>query len=332
VRLWCRPGVDVPDTWPHAILRPALAVADAADGLLDVPTVASLGAGDFRAQLLAADNAGWCGVVLHHDTHRVGLLAFDRIRAATPWPRGGAGTVRMAGEVVSHALQRRHTALERIELESRLSRARRLEAVGTFASGIAHNFNKVIGAILGHAEMAADNARPGTPSAHHAKEIHRAAERAQELVGRILEFGTRSSAQHRILSVDVLLEETISMLRVLLPDEVELTVTSQAPSRLVRGDAVQLHQVLLNLIRNAAQAMEAGGRITVQIDVRQVPAAQASVHDVPPPGEYIRFCVMDTGAGMDAATLAHIFQPFFTTRPAGTGLGLATVREDRARP
>ena len=327
VRLWSRPGVELPAAWPDAVLEPAFAMAEGADQLLDVPAVASLPAGDLKERLLAVGNRSWCGVVLRHDTDRVGLLAFDRSRATTQWPRGGPGTVRMAGEVVSHALQRRRATLERLELESRLSRARRLEAIGTFASGIAHNFNNVIGAILGHAEMAADQVRPDTASARHVKEIHQAAGRAQELAGRILEFGTRNSTQHRTISVDALLEETTSMLRVLLPGNVELVIEPQAPGRFVRGDAVQLHQVLLNLVRNAAQAMEGGGRITVQIDAQQVPVAQELSHDDLPPGNYLRFQVTDTGTGMDAAMLAHIFQPFFTTRPAGTGLGLATVRE-----
>ena len=325
-RIWSRPGVDTPASWPGPVLQPALA-ASAEDDLVAVSDVGALPATKLRDVLVSAGNRGWCGVVLRVGEQRAGLLGFDLTQRATYWPRGGSGMARMAADVLQNALQRRQAALERLELQERLNRARRLEALGRFASGIAHNFNNMIGAVLGHAEMASDIMQPNTEPAHHVREIRRAGERAQELVTRIHDFGTRRKTRHQVLSVDALLEEADSVLRVLLPGNVALAIESTAPGCFIRGDTVQIQQVLLNVIRNAAQAMEGGGQVMLQVIAETVLASRKLSHDTLPVGKTIRFRVSDTGTGMDALTLANLFQPFFTTRPAGTGLGLASVRE-----
>ncbi len=324
--VWCRPGIDIQAAWPGTVLEPALAAVRDADELIDVPAVTNLPAIALREALRAAGNAGWCGIVLRTGDEPAGLLAFDRVSAASPWPRGGPGMVRMAGEVIRNVLQRREAAAARLELEARLGRARRLEAIGTFASGIAHNFNNVLGAVLGQAEMAADLTPGDAPTADHVREIRRAGERGQELVRRILDFGSRG-LEHRAVAIDALLSETLSMLRVLLPADISLVMEPRKPDYYVCGDAAQIQQTLVNLVRNAAEAMPGGGRVMLQVEAERVLVPRDLSHDTLRRGEYVRICVVDAGIGMSDATLANIFRPFFTTRAAGTGLGLATVRE-----
>ncbi len=336
-RLWCAPGVAAPSLWPATVLAPALEALGSADGVIEAPMVAALASVPMRELLIDHGVSGWCGVALHLGDGRTGLLGFDRVRPVHPWPRGGGGMVRMAGEVVQNALQRRQAAEDRLRLEQRLARSRRLETLGTFASGIAHNFNNVVGVVLGHAEMAAEALPPDADAAsYHVSEVSKAGRRAQDLVGRILDFSARGATHHYMtLSIPALVEETLAMLRVLLPAHTTFTVATQsadgltgsAQQALVRGDAVHLQQVLVNLVRNAAEATEAGGSVTLRIDTQELTAPYHLSHDSLSPGRYIRLRVADTGVGMSADTLSHIFQPFFTTRPAGTGLGLATARE-----
>ena len=239
----------------------------------------------------------------------------------------GAGLLGLAAEVLASALRRQHLLQERADLELRLSRARRLEAVGTFASGIAHNFNNVVGAIMGHAEMAGDGLLPDEPRAQHVDEIRRAGERARQLVAHILDYGSRGSQGRVTVSVAALLGETISLLRASTAASLVLRVPAGADLLSVAGEPGQLQQVFVNLLRNATQALDGEGEIVVEVS--QVAAASRTElsHGEVGAGHYVRVAVADTGAGMDAGALKRLFQPFFTTRPGGTGLGLATAWE-----
>lgn len=324
---WCGSGTEASSLPGKALLDAVFAEAIDADELLDTPLVSQARPGPLVDALRRAGIAGWYGIMLRVDDRHRALLSFERIRSARAWPLGGTGLLRRAAEVVQGALDRRHALVQRTELEARLGRGRRLEAVGIFASGIAHNFNNMIGAILGYAEMAEEVSADPVRAALHIGEIRHAGDRAQQLVGKILDFGARRTTPLRAVPVDRLLLETASMLRVTLPAHVGLVVEPQAPGGVVQGDPVQLQQVVLNLVRNAAQAMADPGTITVRADALRLEAPQPLSHDMVQAGDYVRIAVIDTGSGMDAATLANIFQPFFTTRPAGTGLGLATVRE-----
>jgi hypothetical protein len=198
--------------------------------------------------------------------------------------------------------------------------------VGAFASGIAHNFNNVIGAVLGHAEMAEERLSDTNAAAHHVQEIRRAGERAQDLVGRILEFGTRRRPIRELLAIDDVVAETASLMRGSLPAG-GLLVAAGAPGCRVNADTVQLQQVLINLVRNAVQASEPDHPVTIRTSCEDVPAPRLLSHGSLMPGPWVCLAVADHGSGMTGAVLRQIFNPFFTTRPAGTGLGLATARE-----
>jgi signal transduction histidine kinase len=296
-------------------------------GKTRVLQVAQLPDGPFRDAVLAMRPTGWYGICLRLDKRRAGLFVFETCSPARSWPAIGFGLAQVAAEVLQGAILGHAAARQRAALEVRIDRSRRMEAIGTFTSGIAHNFNNVLGAIQGHAEMAAE--QPALPGAalRNIIEIQRAGQRAQDLIANILSFGTRKSAQHQIVAVDTLLAEALALIRVLIPADIELVIEPSAPGARVRGDLAQLQQVLVNLAKNAAQAMQGAGRLTVSVDQQQPSQALTLSHGRVAPGRYVRLRVADTGAGMSAETLANIFRPFFTTKPAGTGLGLATIRE-----
>ena len=269
---------------------------------------------------------GWACVSLLIPGRARGILGFDTFRPAWgvffPLP-----VVRLAGDAIGNAIERELFERDRARLTARLERALRLQMVGQFASGIAHNFNNIIGAILGYSEMAAAEIGADAKSARHLAEIQRAAERGRDLVDSILTFGRRSDARTSLVSAPALLEETASLLRTTLPAAVELVV-SDAPSDLaVFGESAQLQQIILNLCKNAAQAMEGSGRIDIVADAQDLHQPRALSHGELAPGRYVRLVVSDNGPGFSEEVARRLFEPFFTTRPGGTGLGLATVRE-----
>jgi nitrogen-specific signal transduction histidine kinase len=235
--------------------------------------------------------------------------------------------VRLAGDAVTNAIEREFLEYERARLTTRLERARRMQMIGSLASGIAHNFNNIIGAILGYSEMVEAKLMPGTKPAQHVDEIRRAAERGRDLIDHILTFGRRRDARVQSVAVRTLFEEAASLLRASLPAGVELIVADITADVAVSGEPAQLQQVVLNLCTNAAQAMDDSGRIRVTAERKRVTAPSSLSHGELSPGHYVCLVVSDSGRGFDVGVARRLFEPFFTTRLAGTGLGLATVQE-----
>jgi signal transduction histidine kinase len=233
----------------------------------------------------------------------------------------------MALDTIVHAVARHSMETERARLESRLRQARRLERIGTFTSGIAHNFNNLLGGILGHSEVMEERLGPDTRLARNLAAIRRGAERARDLVDQVLAFGRHRDARPRSLNANALVTEAAALLNVSLPAEIHLAIHEPPVAAIVSGEPAQLQQVILNLCNNAAQAIEGKGRIDVGMEVHDLATVQQFSHDELRPGRYACIAISDTGHGMDEATLARIFEPFFTTRSQGNGLGLATVRE-----
>ena len=202
-----------------------------------------------------------------------------------------------------------------------------MQMVGSLASGIAHNFNNIIAAILGYSEMVEPQLTRGTKPARHIDEIRQAAERGRDLVDNILTFGRRTDARVRPVQVRTLLQEAASLLRASLPSGVELVFEDVSIDVAVSGEPAQLQQVILNLCTNAAQAMEGSGCIRVTAKQEELAAPLQMSDGELSPGRYVCIAVSDNGRGFDERVARRMFEPFFTTRLAGTGLGLATVRE-----
>jgi signal transduction histidine kinase len=306
----------------------ARAAADAAGsggGVLHLRALA-VAPGPATRRLGATGTHGWAAVRLRRQEQAVGLLSFELVRRRRRWPRSGVQSLRPFAQLVENALERERVAREREALQARLQQAQRLETAGALASGLAHNFNNIVGAVLGHAEMASECVARGESPSHHVGEIRRAAERAGELVDTMLNLGRRDQPRYEV-AMSALTAETVSLLRVSLPGGVVLAVHDEADRATVTGRSAELQQVMLNLVRNAAQASREGGRITLRLDRAEVSATRALLLGAIEPGSHLVLSVADAGSGMDAATLGRIFEPFFTTRPAGTGLGLATVAD-----
>jgi hypothetical protein len=202
-----------------------------------------------------------------------------------------------------------------------------MQMVGQLASGVAHNFNNIISAILGYSEMASSDVERGGKAARRIAEIERAAERGRDLVDSILTFGRTPEPRSSLVSIIELLNETASLLRASLPSSVDLVVADGPQGLAVFGERAQLQQVIVNLCRNAAQAMGEAGRIDVSADAQDLRAARVFTSGELEPGAYARIAVSDAGPGFGEDVAKRLFEPFFTTRPAGTGLGLATVRK-----
>ena len=291
-----------------------------------VADVAALPPGSVRDALTAAGVRAWACVPLTRPGRVRSIMGFDAFRPIRnrifPLP-----IVRLAGDAVANAIEREFLERDRAKLTVRLERARRMQMVGSLASGIAHNFNNIIAAILGYSEMIEPQLARGTKPARHIEEIRRAAERGRDLVDNILTFGRRTDARVSPVQVRTLLEEAASLLRASLPSDVDLVVEEVSLDVAVSGEPAQLQQVILNLCTNAAQAMEDGGCIRVTAKQEEVTGFLRMSDGELSPGRYVCLAVSDNGRGFDERVARRMFEPFFTTRLAGTGLGLATVRE-----
>lgn len=208
----------------------------------------------------------------------------------------------------------------------------RLEALARFAAGVAHDVNNVLTAIGGYADLlAADllavDLPPDASAQADVAEIRAATDRATRLMRQLLTFGRRQRLQPEPLDIDEVITGIESMLRGLAGRAVSLIVMRSASSAIVDADRAQLEQVLTNLVVNARDAMPEGGQLHIATAIVDLDEAFVARHPGSKPGPHVRIAVRDSGLGMDRTTLAHLFEPYYTTKPAGkgTGLGLAMV-------
>jgi signal transduction histidine kinase len=210
------------------------------------------------------------------------------------------------------------------ELEDQLRAAQRGDVVGRLAGGIAHDFNNILTGILGCCEMLS-NGQVSPDQQHDISQIRAATLRAADLTRQLLAFGRRQALRRRAVSPQVVLTDVMSLLRRTVPENVEMRLGPLEPTGRVLVDVTQLHQVLTNLVVNAAQAMPLGGRIEIGTSQVSLPADSERGE---PGGEFIRFVVEDTGPGVPRELRNRIFEPFFSTKPPGqgSGLGLSVVQ------
>jgi signal transduction histidine kinase/CheY-like chemotaxis protein len=323
---WCSKATSFPPGWPDNAIALASHFSESQDAI-KIRDVARLPPGHERDALCAANVHSWLAFPRRGAQRQEGVLGFDAVRAGATTGSCELGLLRMALDAIANAVDRDLLEHDRERLETTLQQARRMETIGALASGIAHNFNNITGAILGHAETAQGQVEPRSRAAGNLHEIRRAGERARDLVAQILTFGRRSPMRRARIGIETLVAETKSLLDASLPAHVEIVVRPTSQVTIVSGEPAQLQQVILNVCNNAAQAMDAPGAIEIEIDVRQIGGAMRVGHGELPPGHYVVMSIIDPGRGMDEAILERIFEPFFTTRLEGNGLGLATVRE-----
>ncbi|HEX2732058.1 MAG TPA: PAS domain S-box protein [Polyangiaceae bacterium] len=217
----------------------------------------------------------------------------------------------------------------RADLERHLRQSQKLEALGTLAGGIAHDFNNILAAILACTDLIKLDAEDPVQVQSHAALLSQAAERAANLVRQILTFSRKQPQQpRRAISLEAPVLEALALVRTVLPTSVELDVHTDPSIPIVLGDPTLIHQVVMNLCTNAAQAMAGNkGKLSVRLEAVVVDQAMASAHPALTPRRYARITVQDTGVGMTPETQKRLFEPFFTTRApgAGTGLGLSVA-------
>jgi PAS domain S-box-containing protein len=215
---------------------------------------------------------------------------------------------------------------ERKLLELQLQESQKMQAIGTLAGGVAHDFNNMLGAILGNVALALQDVQPGSGLMESLEEIEKAGKRARDLVRQILAFSRKESTRRERIAVGDLVNETIGLVRVGMPPGVEIrtVITPNLPQ--IMGDPTEVLQAILNLCTNALDAVRACGRVTVEAHAGHPDESTCQALGLEP-GQYVTVQVGDDGAGMSTEVMAHVFEPFFTTKPVGmgTGLGLSVV-------
>jgi signal transduction histidine kinase len=287
-------------------------------------TVCGLASGDHRAQALSAVEglqdvlAGRCdNFELEYPCHSPNELRWFVLRAAR-LPAGRSAQVLIAHESVT----------ERRLISARQREAQRLESLGTLAGGLAHDFNNVLGAVLGNAAMALADLPEGHPAHEAVQRMQAAGQRARDLVRRMLALGRGQPQAPVHQSMAPLVEEALALLRLSVPEGVRLHLVAPGTEVWTEVDATDVLQVVMNLVQNAWLSLEGrSGTIAVGLGVQAVDAGAGS------PGQEAHLWVQDEGCGMSEELQARIFEPFFTTRVAdqGTGLGLVQVRQAVAR-
>lgn len=327
---WCRAGVaDRPGSAQQllAIATDPHHPGRGPDGVIYVPRVVELAAGPEKERLGAFDVRAWLSLPMGNADRRLGYLMLEMVSRESPWSDDDIALLRTAAEIFANAVERARSERERAELSAKLAEAQRLESLGTLAGGIAHEFNNILGAILGHGELAL--AAPGPPgdTTRHVTQIMRAGARAQSIIDQILTFSRRRERAFKPFRAEAVVAETIDLLRASFPATVTLQARLAADDAVVLGDPTGFQQVAMNLCANAVQAMDQRGRIEVDLDRVGTASERHLSHGRLTAGDYVRLTVRDTGYGIDGPTMQRIVEPFFTTKPAGrgTGLGLSTV-------
>lgn len=232
--------------------------------------------------------------------------------------------------VVLRRVLRRRDRLEqeRQRLERGLRDSQKAEAVGFLAASMVHDFNNVLGAIVGYAEVARTQIGDDARVTQTIDGLLAASERARLLVRRVLTFDPHRSVVHGALAIEPIVMEALALIRANLPASIAILPPEPGRAGLINGDATEVHQVVMNLCTNAVRAMPAGGQLQVRVEAMQVDAARELTLGGLQPGRWLRLSIVDTGIGLLPDQLRSMFDPFYTSRAGGdgSGIGLTVVR------
>ena len=276
-----------------------------------------------RGKLLNAAGLRSAAIMPVTDGSRVvGVLVFAGLDVREP-DQAFLQAFPVFGSLIGQFVQRRQTEHQRRALQAQLYQSQKLQALGTLAGGIAHEFNNMIAAIIGNASLAIQDVGSNQAARESLDQITAAAERARALTRRILLFGRAQPDTRKSTALAPVVEDVMRLLRATLPARITLSLAQSAGLPTVRADPTQLHQLIVNLCTNALHAIgnESG---SIEISLSVAPSGPASFPGVPDvrPGEYVCISVKDTGCGIDPQVRDRIFEPFFTTKRVGEGAGL----------
>jgi two-component system, cell cycle sensor histidine kinase and response regulator CckA len=235
---------------------------------------------------------------------------------------------RAMGEgVLVDITERKQAEEDKTKLQAQFQQAQKMESVGRLAGGVAHDFNNMLGVILGHAEMALGEMDPAHPLYDRLQEIREAAKRSADLTLQLLALARKQTVAPRVLDLNETIAGMLNILRRLIGEDIRLDWHPSENLWPVKVDPSQIDQILANLCVNSRDAITGVGNVTIETGNSTLDKAYCASHPGAVPGEYVFLAVSDDGCGMDEEILARIFEPFFTTKEMGkgTGLGLATV-------
>jgi PAS domain S-box-containing protein len=231
-----------------------------------------------------------------------------------------------AGEI-THFISTGRDITDQRRLESQLQQAQKMDAIGRLAGGVAHDFNNLLMVISACAELTLDALATEDPLREKIQEIINASRRAADLTRQLLAFGRKQMQSLQLVDLNAVLLEISKMLPRLIGEDIQLLFVAGQNLDKVNVDPVQIEQIVMNLAANARDAMPSGGKLTIETSNAHLDETYRHRHSIVPPGDYVLLSVTDSGVGIPQENLAHIFEPFYTTKDEGkgTGLGLATV-------
>ena len=248
--------------------------------------------------------------------------------AMTAAARGPEGEIAFGLGVVQDITDRKRAEQEKLEMERRLLHAQKLESLGVLAGGIAHDFNNILAGIMGYADLVKVQLPASEPARKDIDIIKKAVQRAADLTRQMLAYSGKGKFIVEPVSLSQIVKEMRAMMEMSISKKATLNCNLSSDLPMIEADASQIHQIILNLVINASEALgEDSGVITISTDTIHCNGPDFAVlgGDDLHEGLYVRLEVSDTGCGMDEETLAKIFDPFFTTKFTGRGLGLAAV-------
>ena len=212
-------------------------------------------------------------------------------------------------------------------LEAQFQQAQKMEAVGRLVGGVAHDFNNILGVIIGYSDLPPGLIAPDSPVNQHFEQIKKASNRAVSLVRQLLAFSRQQVVFPKVLDLNAVVHNAIDMLKRVVPEDIAISFRPIIPVGNVYADPGQIEQILMNLAVNARDAISGGGKITIETGNAELDEHYVSQHPGSRAGQFVVLTVGDTGCGMEESLQSRIFEPFFTTKEVGqgTGLGLSTV-------
>jgi PAS domain S-box-containing protein len=279
--------------------------------------------------LVGTDSVQWLGAPLIADRGVIGVVAVQSYHDAALYAAKDLDLLHYVAGTISIAVERKRAEGSRRALESKVLQSQKMESLGVLAGGIAHQFNNLLQSILGGTGIAAQLLPENNPVHTQLRMIESAAKDAAELTKQMLAYSGKSGFMIEEIEVSALIEEMRELIEAAVSDRVELRIRLHPSLPSVKADQTELRQVVMNLVKNAVESMgEGGGVITITTGTAVCdPATLAETYlgEDLPEGTYVALEVSDTGCGMDANTQARIFDPFFSTKFTGRGLGLPAV-------
>lgn len=223
---------------------------------------------------------------------------------------------------ITHYMATKEDITERRNMEDQLRQSQKMEAIGTLAGGVAHDFNNILSAIFGYSHLILNKVKDNDPVIHYVEEIMDASKRAAVLTQSLLAFSRKQAVTLSVIDLNEVINGNESFLRRLISEDIELKINCTEEPLTVLVDRSQIEQVIMNLVANARDAMLNGGNLAITTQPVDLSQEFVNVHGYGAPGSYAMVSVSDSGFGMDKETQSHIFEPFFTTKELGLGTGL----------